>query len=301
VEGTQPSIAFVVPYVGSWPSWFPAYLQSCRYNPSIRWIFYTDCELPSTVPANVEFVRGSLRDFERLVERKTGLTVSVELPYKLCDYKPGFGLIFADFLDGVDFWGHCDVDLVWGNIRKFLGTDELLGAHDVISVRRRRIAGVCTLYRNTDRVNRLFLADRRFEAIVQERENRRYDEKGWTRFVRKQATRGTLRVSWEKWMQPSGLRDAVDEWYWERGAVYDCTDKSWWGRPAHNLFAYPDGVPGEVLYVDFRRWKRAGDLACDFGYDDDPERFYLSPTHISTERAPVLPPRRATDNRRFRS
>ena len=64
----EPTIAFVVPYVGSWPSWFPAYLQSCRYNPSIRWIFYTDCELPSKAPANVEFVRGSLRDFEHLVE-----------------------------------------------------------------------------------------------------------------------------------------------------------------------------------------------------------------------------------------
>ena len=62
-EPAEPTIAFVVPYVGSWPSWFPAYLQSCSYNPSIRWIFYTDCELPSKVPANVEFVRGSLRDF----------------------------------------------------------------------------------------------------------------------------------------------------------------------------------------------------------------------------------------------
>ena len=141
---TAPTIAFVVPYVGSWPLWFPAYLQSCRYNPSIRWIFYTDCEIPTTVPANVQFVDGSLRDFERLVERKTGMSVSLELPYKLCDYKPAFGLLFEDYLDGVDFWGHCDVDVVWGNIRKFLATDEILSRYDVVSPRRRRIAGACT-------------------------------------------------------------------------------------------------------------------------------------------------------------
>ena len=280
-----PTIAFVVPYVGSWPAWFPAYLQSCRYNPSIRWIFYTDCDLPSTVPANVEFVQGSLREFEQLVGRKTGLRVSLELPYKLCDYKPAFGLLFEEHLEGIDFWGHCDVDVVWGNIRKFLATDEILGAHDVISTRRKRIAGTCTLYRNADEVNRLFLADRRFERIVGERENRRYDEIGWTRFVKKHANEGVLRVHWPKWMQPRGLVDSVDEFSWERGAVFDRTDKAWWKRPAVNLYEFPDD--GEVLYLDFRRWKREGPLSCDFGYEDDPQRFTISPSGISAEQAAV--------------
>jgi hypothetical protein len=293
----EPSIAFVVPYVGSWPSWFPAYLQSCRYNPSIRWIFYTDCDVPSTVPANVDFVRGSLREFERLVERKTGMRVSLQLPYKLCDYKPAFGLLFEEHLAGIDFWGHCDVDVIWGNLRKFLATDELLGAYDVVSPRRRRIAGTCTLYRNVDELNRLVLADRRFEAVVRERENRRYDEKGWMRFVKKQAAADALRVYWPKWMQPRGLVDSVDEFLWERGAVLDHTDKAWWSRPAANVFEFPDDGSGEVLYLDFRRWKRAGVLSCDFGYEDDPQRFSVSPSGISAERGAG----RATDNRRLRS
>jgi Family of unknown function (DUF6625) len=280
-----PTIAFVVPYVGSWPPWFPAYLQSCKYNPSIRWIFFTDCEIPASVPANVEFVEGSLRDFERLFERKTGMSVSLEMPYKLCDYKPTFGLVFEEHLDGVDFWGHCDVDVVWGNIRKFLATDELLSSYDVISPRRRRIAGTCTLYRNADEVNRLFLADRKFERVVRERENCRYDEKGWTRFVRKQADKGALKVYWEKWMQPRGLPDSIEGLYWEAGGVFDSTDKAWWARPAANLFEFPNDEPGEVLYLDFRRWKRERPLPCDFGYEDDPQRFYLSPSAISIERA----------------
>ena len=44
-----------------------------------------------------------------------------------------------------------------------------------------------------------------------------------------------------------------------------------------------------MLYVDLRRWKRASALPCDFGYEDDPRRFYLSPTHISTERTVERP------------
>src|SRR4249919_4076040 len=111
-QASCPSIAFVVPYFGKWPLWFPAHLQSCKYNPSIRWIFLTDCGIPSTVPDNVEFVRSSLREFEKLFERKTGVRASVAVPYKLCDYKPAYGLVFEYYLAGFDFWGCCDIDVI---------------------------------------------------------------------------------------------------------------------------------------------------------------------------------------------
>ena len=44
----------------------------------------------------------------------------VNSPYKLCDYKPVYGLIFDEDLQDYDFWGHCDVDLIFGDIRKFI-------------------------------------------------------------------------------------------------------------------------------------------------------------------------------------
>jgi hypothetical protein len=279
-QALGPSIAFVVPYVGTWPAWFPAHLQSCKYNPTIRWIFFTDCEIPDPVPANVEFVHGSLREFERLVEQKTGLSVSLETPYKFCDYKPAYGLIFEDYLAGFDFWGHCDVDVVWGNIRKFLATDEILAGHDVVSPRKEIITGTCNLYRNTDEINRLFLADPKFKFVVRDPENIRYDERRWTRFVAKQAASGALRVHWPAFMQPHVLIDSV-EWYWDRGAVFDCTDKWYWNRADDELFDYPDEVPGEVLYMDFRQWKKTSAVPCDFGYADDPPSFRIAHTGIS--------------------
>jgi hypothetical protein len=43
--------------------------------------------------------------------------ISLERPYKLCDFRPAFGEIFAEELAGFDFWGHSDLDLIFGQIR----------------------------------------------------------------------------------------------------------------------------------------------------------------------------------------
>jgi len=288
-QASGPSVAFVVAYFGEWPLWFPAHLQSCRYNPSIRWIFFTDCGIPSTVPDNVEFHRSSLREFEKLFKRKTGLGASLEVPYKLCDYKPTYGLVFEDYLAGFDFWGCCDIDIIWGNIRKFFATDEVLATNDVISPRKGRITGTCNLYRNTDRINRLFLADGKFKFVLREPgKSVRYGERRWKRFVAGQAAEGTLRVHWPKSMQPLKLPHSV-EWYWERGAVFDCTDKWYWERSEDEMFDYSNEVPGEVLYLDLRQWKRdrGGDIPCGFGYDDDPASFHITYGGITPGRATI--------------
>lgn len=279
----------MVPYVGRWPLWFPAHLQSCKYNPSIRWIFFTDCEIPAVVPENVEFVRGSLRDFEKLFKRKTGIRISVETPWKLCDYKPTYGLVFEDYLAGFDFWGHCDIDVIWGNIRKFLATDDILASYDVISPRKKRITGTCNLYRNADEINRLFLSDHKFSLVVQERENVRYDEHKWAKFVRTRAAEGLLSVYWRKFMQPKVLVDSV-EWYWENGAVFDCSDKWYWGRERKDLFDYPDEVPGEVMYLDLKTWKGASGLPCGFDYGENPVRFRITHSGISIDGTEVETP-----------
>ena len=149
-----------------------------------------------------------------------------------------------------------------------------------MSPRRRRIAGTCTLYRNTGELNRLFLADRKFEHVVRERENIRYDEKNWSRFVRKQADNGTLRVYWSKWMQPRGLVDSVDGLYWERGAVFDGTDRRLVGPPAPQpvrVSGRRGAVPG------LQTLEAGGAMPCDFGYEDDPQRFSVSPSGIRAE------------------
>ncbi|MGE5279997.1 MAG: DUF6625 family protein [Deltaproteobacteria bacterium] len=148
-------ICFAIPYLGKWPAWFPIFLETCRRNPTVNWLFFTDCRLPQNPPANVRFVGMELKDITELASRKLGMPVAFHSPYKLTDLKPAHGVIFEDYLKGFDFWGFTDIDLIWGDIRKFLSED-ILGRYDVITGRKEFIAGHCTLFRNAGPINRLY-------------------------------------------------------------------------------------------------------------------------------------------------
>ncbi|MBO7521566.1 MAG: hypothetical protein J6T16_04930 [Opitutales bacterium] len=76
--------------------------------------------------------------------------IELEYPYKLCDYRVAYGEIFKEELKNYDFWGYCDIDLLWGNIRKFY-TDEILSSYEKIGFQ-----GHSTLYKNTPSVNALY-------------------------------------------------------------------------------------------------------------------------------------------------
>ena len=41
-------------------------------------------------------------------------------PYKLCDLKPFFGRLFPEAVDGYDWWGYTDTDMLLGNLRSVL-------------------------------------------------------------------------------------------------------------------------------------------------------------------------------------
>lgn len=106
-------------YFGRLPDYFDLWLRSAEYNSSIDFLVVTDQKRES-LPHNVRFFNMSLREMKELVEKKLGFEVSLERPYKCCDFKPVYGVIFEDLLEGYDYWAHCDFDLIWGDIRYFL-------------------------------------------------------------------------------------------------------------------------------------------------------------------------------------
>ena len=59
-------ICFVVCYFGKWPKWFDAYLESCKYNPSIDFLFFTDCGKPENNYSNIKFIEYTINDFHEL-------------------------------------------------------------------------------------------------------------------------------------------------------------------------------------------------------------------------------------------
>lgn len=139
-------IAFVIPYFGKFPDMFDYWLVSAKYNSTIDFIMFTDNEKPCNCPVNIKW---NVINFEQIKERIKSVVqtpVTIDSAYKLCDFRPTYGDIFKEELKNYDFWGWCDVDLVFGNIRNFV-TDEILEQYDKIGV-----LGHCVIIRN-DEVN----------------------------------------------------------------------------------------------------------------------------------------------------
>ena len=107
------SIAYVVPYFGKFPKGFQFWLLSCKCNPSIDWLIFTDDKTPYDYPENVKVTYWTFNQMKKKAQAIYDFQIFLERPYKLCDFKPAYGEIFADELKNYDFWGHCDIDLVW--------------------------------------------------------------------------------------------------------------------------------------------------------------------------------------------
>lgn len=140
------SICIIGVYFGKLPTYFNLWLKSCACNTDINFLIVTDNELYN-LPANVTSIKMTLSDMKLLADKKLGLNSSLTTPYKCCDFKAVYGNIFCEYIKEYDFWGHCDFDLIFGDIRKFI-TDNVLEKYDKIFD-----LGHLALYRNTDKVN----------------------------------------------------------------------------------------------------------------------------------------------------
>lgn len=150
MSGEQSRIAFAVPYFGKLPNYFQLWLISCRYNPTVEWYLFTDDQTKYDYPKNVHVLYESFEEMKERVQRCFDFTIALDRPYKLCDFKPSYGEVFAQYLQKYDFWGCCDIDLMFGDIRTFV-TEEILAKHDkVFSLSH------FTLYRNTKKINTLY-------------------------------------------------------------------------------------------------------------------------------------------------
>ena len=145
------SIIFIVPYFGQFPNYFQLWLDSCKENSTINWLIITDIEDKYKYPSNVKRIRMTFEELVIFIQSKYDFKIGLQTPYKLCDFRPAYGDIFQDYIAGYDYWGYCDVDLIWGNIRKFLTDDLLSKNYD-----RLFSLGHCTLYRNADDNNSIY-------------------------------------------------------------------------------------------------------------------------------------------------
>lgn len=167
-------ICFVVPYFGKFHKYFQLVLNSMKTNPDVNWLIFTDDTTDYLYPTNVCVKYMSFGDLQDIIRSKFDFDISIERPYKLCDYKPAYGYIFEEYLTDYDWWGFCDVDLIFGRIRHFI-TDEMLKTYDkIFSV------GHMTLFRNDYENNRKFMMKlkglERYKQVFQDENNLLFDE-----------------------------------------------------------------------------------------------------------------------------
>ena len=120
-------ILLILPYFGKWPVWFDAFLTSVDKNDTIDWLIPTDCLIPESYPANITFLKTTLKEINVLINSTIQCNVTISAK-KFCDLKPAFGEIFQEYITSYDFWGITDLDIIYGDIRKFI-TNELLNKY----------------------------------------------------------------------------------------------------------------------------------------------------------------------------
>jgi len=264
---TKNKIALLLAYFGEWPIWLPAFLASCKRNTGVDWIIFTDCDIPDPEIDNVRFVSFSMREFNKLASNKLGLPFSHKNPYKLCDFKPCYGVIFSDYLNDYEFWGHCDMDVVWGDIRKFI-SDPVLEQHDIISARKNAICGHFNLYRNKPGINNLFKAHPHYTSILLNDQHCYFDENHMTQLIAHMKLQSGLRVYWPDYVLDQEfvfvLRKYPSGWLWQDGHLYN-------ENVGHK----------EVMYIHFLEWKKTI-LEMDFTLENAPNSFMITSKGITS-------------------
>jgi hypothetical protein len=147
-----------MPYFGKWPEWIDLFLESCKYNKSIDWLFFTNCEEPHNKCDNVKFVNMTLSEFNNIVCSRLDVDIDFEsYNYRkksfgncICDLKPFWSFLFADYIEEYDYWGWGDIDVIYGDICKYMEEERIYeNNYDVISFHNYVTIGALSFIKNS--------------------------------------------------------------------------------------------------------------------------------------------------------
>lgn len=255
---TISSVKIIIPYFGQWPEWINLFMQSCQYNPTINWLFVTDCGFPDIKAANTEFINISFNEYKAQISGKLGIDFSKATPYKLCDLKPAYGYVHQKQLNGYDFFGFGDLDLVYGNLRFFL-TEDILQKYQLVSTHNTRISGHFCLLRNVPQMITAFKQMPNWEMLFEDPEHLSIDESKFTkvfiphrkhpRWLKKLYglfspywRNNYFREQFSTILSPSpwidGSYEHPQHWFWNQGKLTNSKDRK-----------------REFMYLHFMNWK----------------------------------------------
>ena len=199
----------IVPYFGPFGPWFPLYLQSLATQRTLDLLLLSDQE-PPELPPNARRIGMTFDQLRELATARLGLPVRLQRTRNICDLKPAFGKVFAEFTRGYPYWAFGDEDVLYGDVDRMLGP-HLDGTIDLVvpgtnSARMQgSTQGHLTVLRNHPRTSELALRDPAYKDVLVSDEHWAYDETSWrygseissfTKIVKAAEARGELSIRW---------------------------------------------------------------------------------------------------------
>lgn len=203
----QHRLAIVIPFVGEGPGAIPPYLElfctaAAGSASLVDFLLIHSGVLDGyhgdACPENVIFISlNTIENFSkylvRVIDHKADEDVAVagsrevlakilakhviKYPYVLVEFKPALGHIFAEFLEGYTHWGYSDLDILFGDLERWITPDELddfdivtygFGDQDRVYLR-----GQFTFHKNAKGVNQIWRLcdylsdmDKRFSQVI---------------------------------------------------------------------------------------------------------------------------------------
>lgn len=208
------------------PEYYKYWTESCVRNQNCAdFLVITDQKVRQDYP-NIRILNTTMDALKQRIGDHFGMKISFEKAFKACDFRPAYGEIFANELQGYAYWGHCDLDQVWGDLRLLLDREDL-DTYDKIGR-----SGHLTLFRNDPAVNGLYRQDGAlydWKTVFSSSSNYAFDERtGICRIAQKQGTpylnivklRADIRVRTRR-LEINGEKNYDKQlFYWENGHLY---------------------------------------------------------------------------------
>lgn len=150
---------FLITMFGSPFEWTQQYIDSVQHLQQYNWNWKIFTPHKFESKGNVEIVPMTIEEYANLVFSSLGIRPNLFLSEKnipsvhITDFYIFSGIVLADYLKGVDYWGITNMDVVYGRLNRFF-PDETLG--DIFSDDVYTINGVFSLFKNSETINNLF-------------------------------------------------------------------------------------------------------------------------------------------------
>ncbi len=174
-------------WFGPKPPWYSLFVEQMKRFQMVDW----ECVPPFDGPHSEQADWMNKLVTERLgVACRKGAGVDDN---SVCDLRPAYGEIFADKYEGYDWWGWCDLDMLFGDMDKLLQWI-CLPEVNVVTFKREYLSGCLTLLRNTPFLKRVYRLGRYWEVFGDTRYHC-WDESGYHYFGPKENFFNVLRIA----------------------------------------------------------------------------------------------------------